>query len=713
MKMLEKLLILKPRVKLFHKFLIGIGLASILPLALLGYFLIDKFQFALETPITELHLNLTENIKDRIEKEVERTDKRAMFLADIMAKMDWQSRQNALLSFLNSEPALKEVSLGNLKGGEALKINLTSEKSDELENISQQDYFKAATETGRRQIRILKDHDDIVLLYPFQTFFMKFVMKKSELFNSLNLSNVGSDGVVLILDSKKNVLASSSQFSGIEQAGDWPISEQALKNLSSAATSFKDSKGREYLGAYSYSPSIDAAIIVRQSRSDAYRYALSMKKEAILIILILAISVLPVAYFISRNMSGPIIKITEAAKKVSSGDFNHSVEVNTADELRDLAETFNDMIWQLKLYSEMQIEKILNERKNTQAVLFSTEDGIVMLDLQYNLQLINRMASSLLKIQGDVENKNFISLIKEEKLKDIFGDLLRDVAELPVREFEMDATSSKRVFRASLREITMPDKKEKSGYLIAIYDITLAKELERIKEEFLHSITHDLRNPMGAIKGFVEFMLKEIPGPLTEAQRKMLVSMDRAAFRLLGMVNNILDIAKMEAGKMDINLADTDMAEVARKSVELMESLAAKKKIAFEVLADSAYLISCDAQLMERVFINLIGNAIKFTPENGKIMIGMKKDREWFYAWVEDTGEGLPMDYVDRVFEKFEQVKGQKAGGTGLGLTICKHITRAHLGDIWAEQEAGKGARFVFKIPLGLKKYEDKVYVSR
>ncbi len=702
----------KLKINLFYKFLMGIGLASILPILFLGYFLIGKFQFALETPITELHLNLAENIKNSIEKEIHRVDKNAIFLADIMGKMDWQSRQNTMLSFLNTEPSIKEISLGDTKGVEVLKINLASEKNDELENFSKNESFKKAIETGIRQVSIDPYHDDIIVFYPFANFFMKFKVKKSDFFNSINLSNIGSDGVMVIVNSQKRVLATSSKAE-VEDIESWPIVVQALKNLSSAATSFKSSDGREYLAAYSYVPSISSAVIIRQGRNDAYKYALSMKKEALLIVLLSVISVLPVAYFISRSMSAPIIKVTEAAKKVSLGDFNHSVEVKTADELRDLADTFNDMIWQLKLYSEMQIEKILKERKNTQAVLFSTEDGIIMLDLQYNLQLINRKASSLLKIDDGSENSNFISAIKEDSLKSIFADMLRDNSSSSSKEFELDTHGAKRFFRASLSEITLPDKNEKSGYLIAIYDITLAKDLERIKEEFLHSITHDLRNPMGAIKGFVEFMLKEIPGPITPAQKKMLISMDRAAFRLLGMINNILDIAKMEAGKMDINLSEVDLVDVAKKSVELMESLGEKKKIKFEILENSPFIVSCDPQLIERVFINLIGNAIKFTPENGKIMIGMRKDREWFYSWVEDTGEGIPKDYLSKVFEKFDQVKGQKAGGTGLGLTICRHISRAHLGEIWAEQDEGKGARLVFKIPIGLKKKEDRLYVSR
>lgn len=702
-----------PKVRLFHKFLLGIGFASLIPMFFLGYFLIEKFQFAIETPITELHLNVVESIKDRIENEIQNNDKMAYFLADILSKMDWQSRQNALLSLLSQNSLLKEVSMGTLSGREVLKINLTSEKNDDLTDLSSLAYFKKAIEMKSRVVEVSGDKDDIIIVYPFSDFFLKFAINKSDFFKNLNLSNIGSDGIILILSSNSEILASSQEFYDVKDAPFWPVSTEALKNLSSAAVSFKDKRGKEYLAAYSFSPSISAAIIVRQSRADAYKYALSMRKEAIVILLTLAFSVLPVAYLISKKMSRPILEITQAAQKVSQGDFNQSVYVDSSDELKDLSETFNNMIRQLKLYSEMQIEKILKERKNTQSVLFSTEDGIIMLDINWAIQLINRKAASILKIDSaNCEGKNFVSEIKEEKLKDIFINMFRGKIDSPI-EFELEDASVKRVFKASVKEITSPDKNGRDGYLIALYDITLSKELERIKEEFLHSITHDLRNPTSAIKGFVEFMLKEIPGPVTQAQRKMLVSIDRAAFRLLGMVNNILDIAKMEAGKMDINISEVDIVEIAKKSCELMESLASKKNIKFEILPNSPYIVSCDPQLMERVFINLIGNAIKFTDENGKITLGIRQDIEWLYGWVEDTGDGLPKDYVDKVFEKFEQVKGQKTGGTGLGLTICKYITKAHLGDIWAEQDEGKGARFVFKIPIGLKKHGGKLYVSR
>jgi signal transduction histidine kinase len=305
-----------------------------------------------------------------------------------------------------------------------------------------------------------------------------------------------------------------------------------------------------------------------------------------------------------------------------------------------------------------------------------------------------------------VEGRALADLVSDEKTKEPVLDVFGSRKENYSREIELASENTQRFFKCFSTPITAPGHDEPLGRLIGFYDITLDKQLAKMKDEFLHSITHDLRNPMGAIKGFVEFMLKEIPGPVNEAQKKMLVSIDRAAFRLLGMINNILDSAKMEAGKMEISLAPVNLREIASRVNSLLESLGQRKSIKFELEGDENLTVNADSGLMERMFTNLIGNAIKFTPENGVITTGIRDDGKMVTAWVRDTGDGIPPEYVDKVFEKFEQVKGQKAGGTGIGLTICKYVATAHLGKVWVESEVGRGAKFIFTFPKNLAKDE-------
>jgi len=394
---------------------------------------------------------------------------------------------------------------------------------------------------------------------------------------------------------------------------------------------------------------------------------------------------------------------------VAKGDFSRKVSISAQDELKILADTFNKMIEQLKRYSDMQVEKIIRQQQKIEAIMFSIDDGLVMLDYKMRVQLINRKARSILDISEEEKTENVAlnKLVKNGRIREVLREIIKSPSPERSQEIEISSGSITRHFKCFAMEVVSPGKKSGIGIIVAFHDITLDKELVKMKDEFFHSITHDLRNPMGAIKGFVEFMLNEIPGPITEGQKKMLISMDRAAFRLLGMINNILDIAKMEAGKMEIRVEEFSLSETAKKAVELMESLGKRKNISFRTEVDENLNIKGDAGLIERVFINLIGNAIKFTPENGEIVVSCRKNGGKARCFVKDTGDGIPQDYLDKIFTKFEQVKGQKSGGTGLGLTISKYVVDAHLGKIWVESELGKGAKFIFELPVKLRKNEN------
>lgn len=697
------------KIKLFHKFFLLMFIPGFVSVLWLGFTLIKKYQFSLETPIKQFYIEKTDNLKNQIESQIALLDLIANFIFNNISKVEWTEKQNIIASALNMNRSIKSISAVTLTGEEVIKAINRKEKTIELKKIADKEYFKKSKVERKRVIYIDKKTEDIVVVYPFEKFFLKFEIYKNDFFLSMNFEKIGDTGFSFIVGENGNLLFAPEIFSNIDfsDCEKWEIVQQAIKGGASATIDYKNEKGIDYIGAYSYIPSLNGAVIVMQEKNDAYLYAMDIKKDALRIVIIFVIAVVILSYIFSQNMVKPIMKITKAAQKVSEGDFDQKVEINTNDELKDLADTFNNMTVQLKRYSEMQIERILRERENTQAVLFSTEDGIIMIDKENRIQLINRKAASLLdEIPENLENKNIFEVIKNETIKDSLVELIDKKDPKFFKELTFSSGAATRIFKCTLREIRLPEKKEISGYLIAMYDVTLDKEIEKMKDSFLHSITHDLRNPMGAIKGFVEFMLKEIPGPINETQKKMLISMDRAALRLLGMINNILDIAKMEAGKMDINLSKTSINEIVRRVLDLMESLAQKKRIKFILDASEDIILNIDANLIERVFTNLIGNSIKFTPEDGTITVGLRKEGNVLRAWVEDTGPGIPQDYIDKVFEKFEQVKGQKAGGTGLGLTISKHIVEAHKGKIWAEYRPNKGAMFVFTIPLNLEKDE-------
>ncbi len=705
------------RFRLLHKFIAVMALVSVLPMALLGLRLISLGQVGVSTVIMELNLTTADKISSNFNSYVDSADAALRSAVKAMAGLDWDAKRVMLTSMLETRPEITQISALGPDGREVVKFLAPDSKvNPALAQYSRDKGFLSAR-AGEPGEYLDGARKTVVFYYPFANgMAIRAELDLRTFLDGLDLRRIGSEGIPVILDSSGKPVAWPADVpaSKAEEAAAWGISSEAVQALSDGSREFKDASGRDMLGAYS-PIRVGGAVVVGQPLEGAFKYAMFMKRQAVYVVIFFLLLAAAAGWFMSRSLSRPIIELTRAAEFVAGGDFTHKAAVKTSDELRDLADTFNKMTAQLKAYSDMQVDRIIREQKNTEAILFSTEDGIMMADMAGKVQVANRKARSVLGIgqEDPVEGKLLESLIASEAVKEAVLDVFGSQKENYYREIQLKQESTERFFKCFSAPIVAPGHDEPIGRLIGFYDITLDKQLAQMKDEFLHSITHDLRNPMGAIKGFVEFMLKEIPGPVNEAQKKMLVSIDRAAFRLLGMINNILDSAKMEAGKMEISLAPVNLREVAARVNSLLESLGQRKHIRFDLEGAAELTVNADAGLLERMFTNLVGNAIKFTPENGTITIGLADDGDHITAWVRDTGDGIPPEYLDKVFEKFEQVKGQKAGGTGLGLTICKYVATAHLGRVWVESPPGQGAKFIFTIPKGLQKDETGKVVVR
>jgi signal transduction histidine kinase len=216
---------------------------------------------------------------------------------------------------------------------------------------------------------------------------------------------------------------------------------------------------------------------------------------------------------------------------------------------------------------------------------------------------------------------------------------------------------------------------------------------------------------MTSIRGFLEFLLDESAGEINDQQREFLKIIDKSSLRLLDMINNILDIAKMETGSMPMELSTVNFKDITEEVFESLESQAQKDMVELnmETPPDLPDVVA-DKNLIHRAITNLVSNSLKFTPEGGSVTVRLSSDEEKMSVSVEDTGQGMPEEYVDKIFNKFEQVKGSKGKrkGTGLGLTITKYIVESHGGRIWAESELGKGSKFKFWISRDLKKDDEQ-----
>ena len=231
------------------------------------------------------------------------------------------------------------------------------------------------------------------------------------------------------------------------------------------------------------------------------------------------------------------------------------------------------------------------------------------------------------------------------------------------------------------------------------------KELDHLKSDFVSNVSHELKTPLTAIKGAVDLILREVPGPLNEKQVHYLARVRSNTQHLAGLINDLLDLAKIEEGKIELQAARMSLGGLVHEVMETLKPIAAEKPIELEVTTlEPSILVWADRDKITQVLINLIGNAIKFTPPHGRVMVSSaSKDMDWVGVSVSDTGPGISAEERERIFDKFYQIAengGSKPKGTGLGLAISKTLVELHGGKIWVESDPNGGSTFCFTLPL-------------
>ena len=231
------------------------------------------------------------------------------------------------------------------------------------------------------------------------------------------------------------------------------------------------------------------------------------------------------------------------------------------------------------------------------------------------------------------------------------------------------------------------------------------KELDRMKSDFVSHVSHELRTPLTAIKGAVDLILREVAGPLTEKQIHYLTRVRSNTQHLAGLINDLLDLAKIESGRIEIKSSHVSLGGLVHDVVEALRPVAAEKVIALEAtIGEPSILVWGDRDKINQVLTNLIGNAIKFTPVQGRVTVSVSRNGgESVQVSVSDTGPGVAPDEKEKIFAKFYQiaeVNGESSKGTGLGLAIARALVELHGGKIWVESEEGRGSTFLFTLPV-------------
>ena len=341
-----------------------------------------------------------------------------------------------------------------------------------------------------------------------------------------------------------------------------------------------------------------------------------------------------------------------------------------------------------------------HELAQQQALFNSMSEGVLVLDGEGRVRLVNQALERLFGLTGDIRGRTVMEALRLHQVQELFN---RTLLEGQVQEFELDlpGLDGNRSLQVNSAVVLGPDGRQQ-GMILVCHDLTRLKQLENTRREFVANVSHELRTPLSMIKGYVETLIdgaKDNP----EVATKFLQTIEKHADRLTYLIEDLLTISRLESGQVLMNFQRAELHGVAARVLSDLESRAAAKQVTLRNEIPPELAAQADAERLQQVLFNLVDNAIKYGRTGGSVSIGARRnDKKQFELSVHDDGPGIPLEAQTRVFERFYRVdkaRSRDAGGTGLGLAIVKHIVQSHGGEVWVESEPGKGATFCLTLP--------------
>ena len=409
-----------------------------------------------------------------------------------------------------------------------------------------------------------------------------------------------------------------------------------------------------------------------------------------------------VSLLFSRVFAARVERLKDFSRRVAAGDFRPLPAENPRDELSDLALALNNTAAQM----DETIRSLGGERNRSSAILRSMVEGVAVIDAQERLVFCNRAFSEILSLDSaGSEGHPVIEVVRNSELLGLIRRALQgeeglqsNIAMGIVQQRSFSVTA------APVKPLEASPAAEKpSGAVVVLHDVSELRRLERVRQDFVANVSHEFKTPLTAIQGFAETLLA---GALEDPQnnRRFLEIMRSHAARLARLTDDLLKLARIEAGKLEVAFQPVSVAELLESCSATTVLKASRKQISFTVKVPPGLpSVLGDPGLLHDLLQNLLDNAIQYTPEGGQIDVSATAEVREAVITVTDTGIGIPLADQERIFERFYRVdaaRSREAGGTGLGLSIAKHIVEAHGGRLWVESAVGRGSKFFVAIPL-------------
>jgi two-component system phosphate regulon sensor histidine kinase PhoR len=420
-----------------------------------------------------------------------------------------------------------------------------------------------------------------------------------------------------------------------------------------------------------------------------------IQRTVAMVSLIVGLLALPVLFWMSRRLTAPVDAMRAMASRVAAGDFSQRAPEEGGPELQELGYALNKMSAQL----ETRLHELADEKAELQATLANMVEGVLVVDAGSRVRLVNGTLRRQFNLNDEALGKTVLEVFRSAPLQDLLSQTLSGT---PVTAREMTFTGAEdRVFDVAATFLRTPADAV-SGAVVVLHDITRIKQLENVRKEFVANVSHELRTPLSIIKGYVETLLDEQP-PDEATGKQFLQTIQRHSLRLEALIGDLLSISELESQQARLSLAPLAVAEAARNAVEELSDRARQRDTIVEVNIHGVIpAVRADPQRLHQVLVNLLDNAIKYTPNSSRVAVTAQAVGDEVEICVADNGPGIAPEHLSRIFERFYRVdkaRSRELGGTGLGLSIVKHIVQAHGGRVWAESPAGGGSIFHFTLP--------------
>jgi len=418
---------------------------------------------------------------------------------------------------------------------------------------------------------------------------------------------------------------------------------------------------------------------------------------------ILVAAGLTLAVFLSNRIVEPLRQLTTTTTKMAGGDLEARVAVSSHDEVGLLAAEYNRMAERIRQLRNSDMGKLLVAQQTTEAAIDSLYDPVIITDGEGRVTRLNQAAEEIFGSENENTGKHVGEIARDARIAGAVAEALesqRPVAgEGMSSVLPLDVDGSERSFR--LRTTPMRGNGHRLlGAVTILEDITHLREIDRLKSEFIATASHELRTPLTSVQMGVHLLLEGALGELTDSQTEVLQACRQDCERLDKLMRDLLDLSKIEAGESQPHLAATSARELLLAATKELRPQVEAKGLKLTVDAPAQLpSISVDRLQVERVLSNLVVNALQHT-KSGEINISAEERDNCLAISVQDTGSGIPSEYLPRIFDKFVQVPDGPTGGAGLGLTISKSIVEGHGGQISVQSQIGDGTTFTFTLPL-------------